>query len=69
MKKLFFLLLCCSVVFRIYGVDITVFANKKPWIFWDIDFRKFPDGTHRINAVAEQDFKKYFRQIYVAYIR
>ena len=63
MKKQFFLLLCCSVAFRIYGVDITVFANKKPWIFWDIDFRKFPDGTHRINAVAEQDFKKYFRQI------
>ena len=62
MKKLFLLLFCFALC-RIAGADVIVFADKTPGIFWDIDFRKFPDGTHRSNAIAEQDFKKYFEQM------
>ena len=63
MKKLFLFLLCCFALCRIDGADVIVFADRKPGIFWDIDFRKLPDGTHRNNAIAEQDFKKYFEQM------
>ena len=43
--------------------DITVFANGKSNIFFDIDFSRMPDGTHRINSAAVTDFKNIFRKL------